>query len=387
MGFQSLPEHQAALLVRALGLLVHQAGIYGSSHNVTQGAARSVFAELEQMLKIFGPIEIATGENLLLVNGSHEGFGAAVGKNLLDRMSLYKLGGLLFTPPLDAREFFYVLQLFGTPPARLAAEGGFEAVLKKAGLRTIRAVSVAYQRLSGDEPAAPEGDKGKSLYYSAEPVSPRTAEASKPAKPGVLDLSAALAGVAPLGRAQAPEKPARPAETELQQTRRERAQALAAMLREAAAVLERGLEDGSSSQEVGHVVGRIRDALSEMAAGSRRDIAVLADDVNEDSKTIASIESAARRRGIGLKLTRRELVQRYAELNQEIAQPLTVSTGVIDLLQSGKSGPLNESQRQLLHMASESVERVNQLVAFLNRISGVPDSLTPDAGLIGESYR
>jgi signal transduction histidine kinase len=388
MGFQAIPDTEAVLLVRALGLLFHQAGIYGPSHNVAQTAARCVFAELEQMLNTFGPIEIATGENLMLVNGASEGLGAAAGKNLLDRMTLYKLGGLLFMPPLDQREFLYLVQLFGTPPAKLAQDGGFEAVLKKADLRSVRVVSVAYQRLTGDEPAA-ETDKTKSLYFSSDPVTSRMDEAPKAAiaKPGILDLSFALAGGQSLRHGETRAAPITATESPSQTTRRERAQALAAMLRDAAAVLERGMDAPDSADEIGLAIQRIRGALTDLTAGSRREIATLASEVDEDSKTIASIESAARRRGIELKLTRDELMRRYAELNQEIAQPLTVSSGVIALLQSGKSGALNDSQRELLKMANEGVERVNQLVSYLTRIAGLPDSLSPDEGLLRDTYR
>ncbi len=387
MAYAAIPEATSVLLVRALGMLVNQAGIYGPAHNVTQGAARSVFAEFEGALKTYGPIEIAVGnDNLLLMNGAGDGLGPAVGKNLLDRMLLYKIGGLLFTPPLDQREFLYIVQLFGTPPVKLGAEGGFEAVLKRANLRSVRAVSVAYQRLTGDEPAV-ETNKEKSLYFSAEPVAPRTAEPLKPTKPEVLDLSAALAGTAPLGFRGADSETGKSAANAQQMSRRRRAQALAEMLRDTAAALERSFDDASSVDAVNVALGRIYDALADMTAGSRRDIAVLAGEVDEDSKTIASIESAARRRGIGLKLTRSELMRRYAELNQEIAQPLTVSTGVIDLLNSGKAGRLTDAQKELLAMAAEGVERVNQLVAYMSRIAGMPDSLTPNAEMIADTYK
>jgi len=138
---------------------------------------------------------------------------------------------------------------------------------------------------------------------------------------------------------------------------------------------------------VADALSRIRGYLSDMATGSERQISTLADQVSEDRQTIASIESAARRRGITLRVSRGELVQRYAELNKEIMQPLTVSTGVIDMLQSGCVGALTEPQRELLKMAAESVERVNQLVAYMTRISGLPESLSPDAETIAATYR
>ena len=192
---------------------------------------------------------------------------------------------------------------------------------------------------------------------------------------GVVDLSSALldegdsasdAGASGGGAAE--ERTRRSAE-------------LAGLLRETAALLERG----SDLSE--HKLNRIRAFLSEMASGSEREITSLASQVDDDRQTIASIESAAKRRGIGLKLTRAELIGRYAELNQEVLQPLTVSTGVIDMLRSGCVGQLSPQQQDLLKLASESVERVNQLVSYMNRISGLPNSYTPDAVVIGESYR
>lgn len=374
------------MLIRTLGLLVNQAGVYGPVHNVTQSAARSVFTELERALKTFGPIELATRDGQVLVNGAGENYGVAPGKNLYDRMCLYKIGGLLFVPPLDQREFMVCVNLFGTPPQTLATNGGFEAVLKRSGLRSIRVVSVAYQRVSGDEPAV-ASDKSKSHFFSAEPVAVRIEEPVKPARPAMLDLSAALAGSAPLGSTASPELPESAPESPSTLSRRQRSAALAAMLRDAAAALERDQGSEVPQTEMSGTLDKIREALSEMAAGSRRDISTLASQVDEDSKTIASIESAARRRGIGLKLTRGELVQRYAELNQEIVQPLTVSSGVIDLLSSGKAGDLSESQLELLKMASESVDRVNQLVSHMSSICGLPESYTPNREVISDSYR
>lgn len=390
MAYTTLPEADAVRMARTLGLLVSQAGIYGAQHNVTQTAAQSVFVEAESFLKTYGPVEFTTSESHLLINGIELGATALfAGKNLLDRMTLYKIGGFVLTPPLDAREFLYFVKLFGTPPQALAAQGGFEAVLKKAGFRSVQAVSVSYQRVTGDAPPpSPDAPKAGGLRSAA--VSPKAAEASRPAAPraGVLDLSDALEGFETPGGAHADaEEPAQPAaaESPSSSSRRQRTQAVAAMLRDAAAALEEGGAEDPGA--INTVLDKIRDILSDMAAGSRRGIANLANDLEEDSKTIASIESAARRRGIGLKLTRGELLQRYAELNQEIVQPLTVSSGVIDLLHSGKTGELSESQLELLNMAAESMGRVSQLVNYLNRVSGLPESLTPDAGVISDSYR
>ena len=371
MAYTKIPEKDAMLLVRALGLLVSQAGVYGPSHNVTQGTARSVFAELEQAVRSYGPIEISLRGQQILINGSADGVNEATGRNLSDRMALHKISGLLFLAPPDSREFLKCVTLFGTQPLMLEAEGGFENAVKKERLRSVRVVAVAYQRVEGDKPALkkPPEAPPTSPFVDRRPV----------ASSSVLDLSAAFASV---------EKEPDP-EPEEELARRKRADEMAALLREVASLLESG--KGGAAQElppsVADALSRIRGYLSDMATGSERQISTLADQVSEDRQTIASIESAARRRGITLRVSRGELVQRYAELNQEIMQPLTVSTGVIDMLQSGCVGALTEPQRELLKMAAESVERVNQLVAYMTRISGLPESLSPDAETIAATYR
>ncbi|HRU20082.1 MAG TPA: hypothetical protein P5125_06980, partial [Kiritimatiellia bacterium] len=99
MAYAKIPEKDAVLLIRALGLLISQASVYGPSHKVTQNAVRSMFTELEQAVKTHGVIEIALNGRQLLVNGSSDGITEAVGKNVADRMALHKIGGLLFQAP------------------------------------------------------------------------------------------------------------------------------------------------------------------------------------------------------------------------------------------------------------------------------------------------
>jgi len=381
MAYEKIPEKDAVLLIRAIGLLISQAGVYGPSHKVTQSAARSVYAELEQVVAAHGAVEIALNEKELLVNGSSEGIGAVAGKNLTDRMALHKIGGLVFLSPPDLNEFLTCVTLLGTQPFALAQDGGFEGAVKKAKLRSVQVVTVAFQRVSGDTPVEQLPPEPMGPAPSPVPAAPPRRPLPVAGGVGVLDLSAALE----------PEEEAeeRPSENGAGEERKRRISSLASLLRETAALLERdeGRVPGTQHQAVIAALEQIRNVLTAMTVDSEHHITALANQVDDDRQTIASIESAARRRGIGLKLTRGELVQRYAELNQEIVQPLTVSTGVIGMLRSERTGTLTPSQRELLKMAEESVARVNQLVSYMNRISGLPDTYTPDARIIADSYR
>ena len=370
MAYSKIPEKEVVLLVRALGLLVNQAGVYGASHNVTRLTLNSVFAELEQAVKTFGVIEIALKDNVLLVNGHADAIDASVGKNLFDRMLLYKVGGLLFLKPLEMRDFTECINLFGTPPQVLATEGGFEEALKRANLRSVRAVTVAYQRVTG------KAEQAEALQT-----------------PGVLDLSAAFLEGEGVGYDLGASLHERGGDVEQKgAARQQRASSLAALLRETAALLEDENTRVSSSRKLStpavlEALEQVRGLLSAMTVESERRITSLAVELDEDSLANARMEAMALEQGIGVKLTRGELIKRYAELNQEIMQPLTVSTGVLGMLSSGHAGGLTDSQQNLLKLAADSVQQVNQLVEYMSRISGLPETYTPDAGIIADAYR
>lgn len=370
-----IPNTEALFLVRALGLLISQVGVYGPTHKVTQSAQRSVFAELSKAVDKYTTIDFTCAEDKILVNGSSDDLDPATIRNLRDRMMLHKLGGLIFSAPMDDQEFQTCISLLASPPGKLDEQGGFEAILQKANFKSIRTLNVNYRRVVGNAPTPPDSRPGHE--------SPQKADA---AYSGVLDLSEEL-DTTPFSDAQ-PTDSTRTADaatppTEPANLRNE----INAILSEVITLLARNeFADNNQKQEsLAHSLRTIRDMLRHSTEDSQTHIAGLAKKVQEDRQTIASIESSARRRGL-LKLTREELVERYAELNQEIVQPLTVSTGVIDLLNSGQLGAMNESQRDLLKLAAESVERVNQLVAYMNRIAGLPENYTPDAGLIRETY-
>ena len=163
---------------------------------------------------------------------------------------------------------------------------------------------------------------------------------------------------------------------------------MAAMLRSTAALIENeGMLPGETGQQqILASLERILKMVEASSSATKIRISKLAGQVEADRQTIASIESAARRRGIGFNLTRKELLEHYAEINQEMLQPVTVSSGALDLLLSGKSGPMSESQKELIKLAFEGMGRVNQLIAYTNRISGLPASLQPDAEVIRDSY-
>lgn len=371
-----IPNTEALFLVRALGLLISQVGVYGPTHKVTQSAQKSVFTELSKAVSQYTTLDFTCAEDKILVNGSADDLDPATIRNLRDRMTLHKLGGLIFSAPLDDNEFQTCISLLASPPGKLDEQGGFEAIIQKSNFKSIKTLNVNYRRIVGNAtpPAVPK---------PTQDVPQKTDTAFR----GVVDLSDELSNT-PFSDAPTTETARianQPSEEIAEPT--DLRNEINAILTEVITLLARNefADSGQQQQSLANSLRTIRDMLRHSTEDSQKHIAVLAEKVHEDRQTIASIESSARRRGL-LKLTREELVERYAELNQEIVQPLTVSTGVIDLLNSGQLGAMSDSQRDLLKLAAESVERVNQLVAYMNRIAGLPENYTPDSGLIRDTY-
>ncbi len=158
---------------------------------------------------------------------------------------------------------------------------------------------------------------------------------------------------------------------------------LAELLRQTAASLERNSEN--PKVELGRVVGaleKVRSSLLDMSHSSQRAISSFAREVDADKLTIAGVEADAMRRGLDLKLTRENIIERYAELQQEIMQPLTVSAGVIEMLSKHHAGDITAAQAELLKMATESLDRANELVEHMRSISGLPATLNPDRKIL-----
>jgi len=112
----------------------------------------------------------------------------------------------------------------------------------------------------------------------------------------------------------------------------------------------------------------------------------LVEKVHADRMQIAKLEEAARESGAPIHLSREELLESLAEINQELAQPLTVSTALVELLSSGRLGEVDEKQRKVFDLASSSLQRLEMVVKYLQKLSGAPVKLSPNKTLLDEVY-
>lgn len=85
-------------------------------------------------------------------------------------------------------------------------------------------------------------------------------------------------------------------------------------------------------------------------------------------------------------LSRHELMEILAEIAQEIMQPLTIVNGTTAMIRSLKTGPLTDTQGELLSMISESGDRLAVLTTHLMRIVGTPEARHPDHAILDAAY-
>jgi len=375
MNTQPLPPDITLSLLRSLGMLLQQAGMYGLHHNVAALALHEAFDQFESALAVYGTIELTKTERALLVNGKPVDTKDPLAHQVAGKISANNLGGLVFKPEMTLEAFTTFAKLFSSSATMLNQLGGMKNAIENAGLDTIATSDTAYKQVPTDSHVAPIAE---------------TPPQSAANRTSVIDLTEAFSKAetqSMLNRTP----PAASSEAELasiKQKRSNNAEQIANMLRATAALIENeGVLPGELGQkQILASIERILKMVETASQETRTQIAKLAGQVNADRQTIASIESAARRKGIGFNLTRKELLEHYSEINQEMIQPITVASGALDLLLSGKSGNTTPSQKELLKLAQEGIERANQLVEFTKRISGLPESYTPNENLIRDSY-
>jgi len=86
-------------------------------------------------------------------------------------------------------------------------------------------------------------------------------------------------------------------------------------------------------------------------------------------------------------LSRRELLEILAEIAQEIMQPLTIITGTVAMIRSLHTGPLTDTQGELLSIIAESCTRMTVLVNHLMQLAGTPETRHPDHVILEVAYQ
>ena len=90
------------------------------------------------------------------------------------------------------------------------------------------------------------------------------------------------------------------------------------------------------------------------------------------SRQLTTTEDTGTIDGQGKAMDRKELLSSISEISQELMQPLTAITTLLEMLLSGYAGDLNHDQRTMLTIASNSGEHLTFLMNELIDIVGYP---------------
>jgi hypothetical protein len=375
MKYNNIPESESKTLLHSIGILLQQAAMYGVRHNVASLAMADAYDKLEGTILKYGAIEISrAGEELLVNKEAVPALEDTAAHNISNRTELHNIYGFLFTKNTTEEDFKTFINLLLSRASVLAKTGGFKAALEEAKIKSIGLLDSEYRLTNAsDETERSIPAAGTTGAFSLDTESIRGISVG-------TDLSAGATDVSNLDDYLMTAK--------LKAKRKENTRKMASMLRATAALLENEnqLPAGIGEKQILSSIERILKMVEVTSQETKNHISLLARKVEADRQTIASVESAARNRGIGFNLTRAELLEQYAEINQETLQPMTAAIGALEMLQPEKCENLSASQEELLKLAFESIQRVNQLLKYMNKISGLPESLTPDAGVIKDSY-
>ncbi len=428
----ALPEADGVELCKAMGLAISNISMYGMEHSVTATSVSQAFDSVVAKTDLYGAIEFVMGEGGLMVNGNAVETARSTGQLLMDQLTKLAVHDFEFQPPVGRGDFNQFMTILAAAPGAAAVAAGFEAAMAEAKLKSIRVSGVSYARVDKNAPppstrrmANTGGSKSFDLDMDMGFEDMGFGDAS-PAEPDSSGMAFAAAAYLQQKRAADSEREKlldliRSQGSTLEGRRALREQlfgagvtkqewddlllasgaAMPSQMRggEAVETLQRLLMDidvlaaqgdaiaaGHSTETMDNLLEEISQEVARLVSETKGEAETLAEKVDADRETVAQLEAEARAKGIGLSLSREELLSSLAEINQELAQPLTAATTVIDVLEQGKLGAVSDAQQDVLHVASDGMKRLAKLVAYLHTISGIPEDLSPDREILGDAY-
>lgn len=444
-----LPDAESADLCKRLGLALGNAAMYGMEHAVTAASQAAAYQVLIALLDLYSEIEWCLLDDALLMNGKPVDTSRGTAQVLVEQMRRGNIHNFAFCSPFERREFSSFLSILSAEPGSALIEEGVDAAVAKADFKSIRVDKAVYERVgkkgaekkempaetmaatgAGGRAAgghsAVKAEKSRVFDLDSEYLSLDEGDVSGGVPstfPGALDIAAQAAhylekrreimrehsSIIDMVKRCAKDPASLDALREALMSSGVSAAEWSVLLSESGVDRDGGgIRDDAKLE---HLLASVETLAAQRSAGNTesrsmanalesisREVhsliqrtqgqaATLAQRVDADRDTVAELERKARDSGVGLQLYRQELLGSLAEINQELVQPLTTSTALLQMLSSGKIGAVTDEQRDVLKMASEGMERLEKLIMYLQRISGFPVELSPDSNLLSEVYR
>ncbi len=146
-----------------------------------------------------------------------------------------------------------------------------------------------------------------------------------------------------------------------------------------------GEDKQKATEDMLRLVKEVHNEVVSIVSKTEKKIGSLISSAKEDNAEEKKAEKAGR--PANLKLSRLKLLELLAEVVQELCQPLSVIGCSVDMIKSKALGEVNDTQLEMLNMASESGDRLKKLIDKLLEISGLPETMTPDQDIQDMLYK
>ncbi len=384
--------------VHATGYALARTAIYGVRHPASRAAIHIAFQETRRLLALVKRLRCSLQDRQLFVQSAP--VDASLGDLLGRALQRHHVPGFELHEPLRESDFDRFVQLLADPRPETLRCGGFLDAVATESIRCISPLPTAAGR------PATAAEAQESQPPGPAPGAHRRPAASRHPAVGPLPDEAATSS-----RRTAVPAAGEVVALDTEMTLEEVVAALQAPATAAASTspappaaggwscfdpqLARGLMDAVRMLQAGirlhprtstDPLQAVRDRMSASSRSAAERLAELARLLRTDLEAVAQLEADMTARGTPMALTRSRLMEKLAELIQEVLQPLTAAAGVVDMLTGGHLGPVAPAQSELLAVAAESIQQVATLARHMKDLVGNPSGTTPDEAILKAAY-
>jgi hypothetical protein len=156
-----MKDDQAQLeeMIRAMGLVLNNASVYGQSHKVTQRAMTQAYAATKRVVETADQALLGLVEGKLVANGAEIGLRNSLCRSLYQSLSGLGIDSLLISRKVDEPQFGRLFFVLAQPPGALHEAGGIATVLASEGVTDIQLTRVSYQQVAEGEVVTAKGEE------------------------------------------------------------------------------------------------------------------------------------------------------------------------------------------------------------------------------------
>jgi len=157
--------------------------------------------------------------------------------------------------------------------------------------------------------------------------------------------------------------------------------------------MEHSVEDahgklaGEKGKKMGEILAKVDSEVKQLVDRTKAKITNLVSSLREEEASEDETAKKGEKKKTKPSMPRKELLKILAEIVQELCQPLSVINCSIDMIKSSSLGEVSEQQKGMLDLASQSSDRLQQIIDKLLEISGMPVTLSPDKKIQDSLYR